>query len=739
MKRILCLCLALALLLGLTLPAAADGQEEALKEVILRVKETLDISDEYESFQGDSYTRGGSTWWYLYWSGQEDSLNVTCDENGKVYSLDRWFYDDSSYYGYSSRSLHFPAFGYEDALALAEAFLPRVLGAGETVTFEERQDSLRQGSRYNLWGSLALNGVETEIGVSLSFRVSDGMLLSFNRDDQGMFISGGVPSPVPALSASDALKIFRGEVSTSLSWDYEDYESHTARLNYTFSLDSWRLMLDANTGEFVDRWSGYRTGGGYENYDMAEEAAAEAPSPKASLTPVEIAGAEMYAGALDAEALRTVVRAEKAFGITEDYVIGPVSYHAAPGVDPLTLKEGEEPPEGVTADFTLTWQLTGPAVGLSQEEYDELTEMGYTPAIHKNFTADALTGEILSLYTYASGFGWEERETEENPVISDLALDFIQRHWGEELKLCEQTEAFQSAWGLRENSFRYTRMEAGYPAPMNYVYVTVCDATGTVDSFNCAWDEALTFGPAGPVVGEDAALDTYMASWEAVLRYVTLPDDPEDWESPWHWLLVYFPEQTGWVWSVDAVTGETATYEEYEEPVIAYSDIAGSYAREALETLAKYGVGWYGMEKLEPATQVTELDMLLLMLSATGHRLDYGTYRNAPAEELQWLWDEGYYQGYVSSREVNPDRPVTRSELCRCFVGLAGLGEAAELKGIYATGFADEADIAGADLGYVALAKGLGVVEGDENGAFRPADSATRQELAVMLYRYLAR
>ena len=222
MKRILCLCLALALLLGLTLPAAADGQEEALKEVILKVKETLDISDEYESFQGDSYSSGGSTWWYLYWSGQEDSLNVTCDENGKVYSLDRWFYDDSSYYGYSSRSLHFPAFGYEEALALAEEFLPRVLEEEETVVFEARQDSLYASARYGLRGTLYMNGVETEMGVSLYFRTTDGELMSFYRDGEGMFLSGGVPSPVPALSASDALEKFRGEVSTTLSWDYAD-------------------------------------------------------------------------------------------------------------------------------------------------------------------------------------------------------------------------------------------------------------------------------------------------------------------------------------------------------------------------------------------------------------------------------------------------------------------------------------------------------------------------------------
>ena len=53
----------------------------------------------------------------------------------------------------------------------------------------------------------------------------------------------------------------------------------------------------------------------------------------------------------------------------------------------------------------------------------------------------------------------------------------------------------------------------------------------------------------------------------------------------------------------------------------------------------------------------------------------------------------------------------------------------------------DENDVlTGFDIEIGALiAKGLGVVQGDRSGAFRPADGATRQELAVMLYRYLSR
>ena len=94
MKRILSLALVLALLLALGMPAAAETAEEQLKRVTLQVKTTLDIGDDYTSFNGDSYTYGGRAWWWLYWEKEDESLYVTCDDEGKVYSFDHYYYNE---------------------------------------------------------------------------------------------------------------------------------------------------------------------------------------------------------------------------------------------------------------------------------------------------------------------------------------------------------------------------------------------------------------------------------------------------------------------------------------------------------------------------------------------------------------------------------------------------------------------------------------------------------------------
>ncbi len=737
MKRALCLVLALVLILALGMPAAAESAEEQLERVTLQVKTTLDIGDDYDSFNGDSYTYGDSTWWWLNWEKEDEGLYVTSDDNGKVYSLDHYYYNEE--YSRSS-GLHFPSFGFAEAKAGAEAFLPRVLGKGEGFVLNEQQDRLRDYGRYSLSGTLTLNGVASEVGVYLSFRTADGALTSFRRDDAETFITGGIPSAVPAVTPAQALQALRGALSTSLSWAYSDYEKHEVRLTYFVNLDH-SVMVDAQTGALLDRWDGGMRGGSSNSLGMEMEEAPAADEAK-GLTPQEIAAAEKFENVLDGEALKAAAMAEEAFGITEDYELGTVTYRAAqPSMDPAELPEGEEPDDTVTAYFRLSRALTGPEFGLSRKEYEELTDEGYVPTVWKEFTADARTGEVQGLYTWYSGFGWEEREEAPEPGISDIALRFLEKRYGSWLPLCEQTYANQSRWGVPVNSFTYTRMEAGYPCPMNTISLTVNAHTGFVDSFSAQWDEEMSFGPSGPLVGEEAAMDSYMGYYSAKLCYVTVPENKDDWQSPRRWLLVYLPDAgNGWVSSVDAVTGEAEYYDwSEEEPLPVYEDLEESYARKEIETLAKFGVGWYGVSEFRPKDRVTELDMLLLMLSAVGWQPDYGIYADATPEELDSIYSAAYYQGFIATREQNPDRLVTRTELCRCFVSLSGMQESAQLQGIFRTGFTDEEEIPEEDLGYVAIAKGLGVVQGDRDGAFRPMEGATRQELAVMLYRYLSR
>ena len=79
MKRLLSLVLTLALLGALALPAAAEEDSDArLAAVTLRVKETLGIDTQvYDQLYGDLTENELAPAWYLSWSGEAGSLEVT--------------------------------------------------------------------------------------------------------------------------------------------------------------------------------------------------------------------------------------------------------------------------------------------------------------------------------------------------------------------------------------------------------------------------------------------------------------------------------------------------------------------------------------------------------------------------------------------------------------------------------------------------------------------------------------
>ena len=91
-----------------------------------------------------------------------------------------------------------------------------------------------------------------------------------------------------------------------------------------------------------------------------------------------------------------------------------------------------------------------------------------------------------------------------------------------------------------------------------------------------------------------------------------------------------------------------------------------------------------------------------------------------------------------NENEINENELVNRAKAVRFIVTEAGYSKVAELKDIFTVKFKDIADIPNEDLGYCAIAAGLGIVKGDGENFF-PQRSVTRAEAAVMLYNYLSR
>ena len=149
--------------------------------------------------------------------------------------------------------------------------------------------------------------------------------------------------------------------------------------------------------------------------------------------------------------------------------------------------------------------------------------------------------------------------------------------------------------------------------------------------------------------------------------------------------------------------------------------------------MAAAGVG-YKTGTFEKNKELTQVDMLAFLVSAEGWYYD-------PAEEgaLDRLYNRAYNLGMLQKSERKEDKTITRGELVKTILDMSGYGKSAQLQGIFVCHFTDSATIPAAYYGYAAIAQGLGMVRGDGQGRFLAEGTATRGQMAIMLYNFMNR
>ena len=153
---------AAALSLSLAVPALADGSADArLTRVTLAVKGTLGIGDEYTGFYGEPDETALGTRWSLTWESEEEELNITATDEGKILSLNRWGNGGKvePVMAGDRGGLTFPAMTRAEAEERAKAFLDKVLSDNEKVTFSDEGEESLSATEYSSRGPWSSTGV----------------------------------------------------------------------------------------------------------------------------------------------------------------------------------------------------------------------------------------------------------------------------------------------------------------------------------------------------------------------------------------------------------------------------------------------------------------------------------------------------------------------------------------------------------------------------------------------------
>ena len=713
MKKLLSLVLALTLASGLALPAAAaeESADAALARVTQAVKDTLALDTTgYDQFQGDRYEDGLTGVWSLRWDGAEGSLSVDALDDGTVTG----YYLGENYTSPSGRD--FPAFPQGDADAAAQsarAFLDRVLAEGESVELEEPQGMERLGGdSFRFSGQLLLNGLPSPLHYSVTVRASDNAVTAFSRDTAAGTFLGDVPAPGAAVFRSQAAGLLTANLALRL--EYVREEGSSAAVLRWLPEDTDTLYIDAATGETLNMteleelMAGMGNGGG-------SDAATESPAAGAEsgLTQAEQEGIAKLEGVRSAQTLDQALRAQAAYGL-EDYALASADY--------ALTGEGEE--EQVLC--TLSYRLAD----------GEQTRS-------RTVTVDARTGAVESV---SSSAPWLEEGESPALTVSEaqaraeaFLAEFCGARWSA-LTLYDSPDGGESR--LPYAAFTYVQQANGIPFPENRYTIAIDLGDGSVYRLRAVYDEAVTFASPEGIVDEASALAAWADTYDAVLAYRLVPR-PLDGDEPlearllelglthfYGLRLTYALERDTYCLGIDAATGEPV-WPETAGGALTYSDLEGSWARADVEKLASYGVGYDG-GLFRPDKSLTQWDMVALLASLDGWRIDPD---NADAETVDGAYAAAYRMGALTRSERDEDSPVTREALVRCLLDCAGYGPAARLEGIYTCAYADADSIPAGELGYAALAQGLGMVGESYSGA----RTATRGELAAMLCRLLER
>ncbi|MCH5185548.1 MAG: S-layer homology domain-containing protein [Oscillospiraceae bacterium] len=485
-----------------------------------------------------------------------------------------------------------------------------------------------------------------------------------------------LPSANGIISSDEAKSKYRQANALELVYALDDYDSKKAGLKYLIG----DKVINAATGEVeIDdarRYYGFKT----------EDAAASGANMKEM-------GAELN---LSPEEISEIEKLTKLISTDEaDKII-------------FSVENTEFDEYGVNAYNYFK----------NDDEY--ITEVALESFDGKKYataTINAVSGEVLSFYTYQDYRYDPDNKLPEAEIksIADKIVDKLNSNKSE-YKYVQCTD----------NTAEYVRLVNGIPYYNDAVTVRISPETKKVFGYHKSYSRNIEFENKNGLLSEDEAYEKFYQNVGFEPQYKNIyTEKRNDYETK----LVYM--SAGDCSYIDARSGE-AEYP-YEKKIVYPTDISGHYAEEAIKALIGNEVIINESDKFEPDATLTQKEALA-MFGPLG-----GIY-SVKDTDSDDFYKSIIRRGIISSAEKNPEEKVTREKAVKYILHAIGYTNIKYIdESVFASGFNDEASISPEYNRYVAAAKGLKIVRGDENGNFNPQEQVTKGQFAVMLYNALAR
>ncbi|HEU4963989.1 MAG TPA: YcdB/YcdC domain-containing protein [Bacilli bacterium] len=469
------------------------------------------------------------------------------------------------------------------------------------------------------------------------------------------------------------------------------------------------MMLDANTGEFVDQFG--QKPEAAPTYDTLANEAQPAPS----------------AGEVDKD---TAIQLANGYLNLDGYKLTDTQFSNYNGDNKV-------------------WRL-------SYKPTDEDKDLQ-----QKEVMINARNGELINFYSYVNGPVAQQEAKVSFATAKATAIDFVKKAVPTKLNTLalvtlEEKDALRGQKTPEGYSFAFKTLINGLPLENGDLRVQIDTATGEVsqfDSNSLQSNDDLTFADPEQAMPVESAKEAYVKRFPMQLQYVRLYQEPDSdtlykgvSPKPGEVRLVYAPlgiePDNG---KLEATTGEW--YGQWggklfvKKPV---ADIAGHWAESELQDLVNRDILALDDENmLHPNAAITRAEAVKAMV-LTYQPYYYGEKTSDAARYQDVSKDDPNYEyieravmmGWFDKDLPNfhPNDPLTRDDLAELATKTMGYGELAEKDGVFIKPFADLTAAEDDQLGSIAIMKAFGIMKGDGTN-FYPHQSVSKAELAVVIDR----
>ena len=687
MKNIISLVLAMALIFVTLAPSdSLASSDKDLKQAIERAKKSLNISKDYESFEYSIFKEEGITLYNLNWKNTEQTkfISATIDSKGFIMNYDSYSNDES----YESK---LAKISEKEGKKISEDFIKAINPQiKENIKYKgnDRTDGPYMNRYY-------FNFVRTENGIPYTNNMANINVDRITGQVKNFYITWdrdlNFPNDKEIISKEQADKIYKEKIRFEMIYKY-DYTNGLQEPRLVYSIIEKNKSIDAKTGEIIDYSNNYlydHPMGILESTDKVEDSDKELSQEELEA----ITNSKQIISQAEVEKL-----ARENINISDAYDLSHLSL----------FKENNQ----------YRWYLN---FNKQDKSYNSNIDV----------SIDAKTREIIHFNKYDEDSPKEDLKYTREKALK-IAKEYLNKTQKEKLKQIEYIDTgSKDLMFIEENmsdqhSFKFVRKVNGILFEGDGFDISVDARDGQITRYSTSW-----YGKELPlvkdVVSKGQAYETFFSKARLELQYIKVPGTKESKDTKLAYSL-----SGGYKLDVDAQTGKIIdlynNYENKNQEKPNYSDIENTMAKKQIETLKDINIYLPG-DKFEPKKEIRQEDFLYLLAISRENYLSYGNTED--------LYKMLMGQNIVKKGEKSPDSKISRQEAIKYIIRSLGYSKIADIDGIYKLDFKDSDSIDKELKGYVALAKGLKIVNGTKDGSFKPKDILTREQAILLIYNML--